>query len=327
MKAAVRSVVVLDHPPGIGLDRDLVPPETELIDAGGLGRAEVRHLCRHADVIVTDTTPVGADLIAEAGRCRLICEFGVGIDNIDVAAATAAGMYVSRVPAYCVEELAEHALALVLASTRGIVRFHDGVRRGLWDHRQAGRLYRTRGRTLGIVGLGHVGAALAARAAPLGYRILATDPAADAHARRDLPIEPVALPRLLAEADVVSLHAPLTPATRGLIDADGLASMKPTAYLVNTARGGLVDQPALLAALRAGRIAGAALDVLATEPPRDGEALLDLPNVIVTPHAGFYSEESMRDLVDGVFTEVRAVLRGESPRNAVNRPAVRPPAG
>ncbi|MEV6157074.1 C-terminal binding protein [Nonomuraea sp. NPDC052129] len=318
MMATLKRVVVLDHPEPQGLDPALVGPEAELIDASG--RHDALELCRSADVIVTDTVPVPAALVARLERCRLICEYGVGVDNIDVPAATAAGIYVSRVPSYCVEELADHAVALILASTRGIVRYHDHVRAGGWDYRQAGTLRRTRGQVLGLLGMGHAGHAVAVRAAALGFRVLATDPVIDPGDPRAGAAELVPLERLVTEADVLSLHAPLTPATTHVISAARLAAMKPTAYLVNTARGGLVDQEALVAALRAGRIAGAALDVLEAEPPQVQEELLGLPNVIVTPHAGFYSEESLTDLTHGVFTEVRAALSGLRPRNAVNQP-------
>ncbi|TDC03612.1 C-terminal binding protein [Nonomuraea longispora] len=319
MLQTLKRVVVLDHPDPRGLDPALVGPQAELIDASG--RADAHELCHSADVVLADAAPVTAELVGRMRRCRLICSYGVGVDNIDVAAATAAGIHVSRAPSYCVEELADHTLALILASTRGIVRYHDHVRSGGWDHCGAGTLRRTRGRVLGLLGLGRVGRAVAARAAAFGFRVLATVPVADGpHAAF---AELVPLERLVAEADVLSLHAPLTPDTRHVISAAELAAMKPTAYLVNTARGGLVDQPALLAALRDGRPAGAALDVLATEPPHAHEELLALPNVIVTPHAGFYSEESLADLTQEVFSEVRAALNGDRPRNAINQPAVR----
>ncbi|MGP3929374.1 C-terminal binding protein [Nonomuraea sp. KM88] len=314
----LQRVVVLDHPEPHGLDPALVGSQAELIDASG--RADAFELCHSADVVVTDAVPVTAALVDRMERCRLICEYGVGVDNIDVAAATAAGIHVSRVPSYCVEELADHTLALILASTRGIVRYHDHVRHGGWDYRQAGTLRRTRGQVLGLFGLGRAGGAVAARAAALGFRVLATDPAVEPGDPHAAFAELVPLERLVAEADVLSLHAPLTPATRQVISAARLAAMKPTAYLVNTARGALVDQPALLAALRAGRLAGAALDVLATEPPGAHEELLALPNVIVTPHAGFYSEESLANVTREVFSEVRAALNGQRPRNAMNQP-------
>jgi D-3-phosphoglycerate dehydrogenase len=261
---------------------------------------------------------VPAAVLDAAERCQVVCRYGVGLDNVDLARATELGMVVTNIPDYCADEVAEHALALILALARGIVRYADQTSAGTWVPAGAGQLHRLRGSTLGIVGLGANGQALARRARGLGLRLLgyttsATPPPAE------LGVELAgSLDELLAAADVVSLHVPLRESTRNLIGARELALMKPTALLVNTARGGVVDTAALAAALAAGAIAGAGLDVLGQEPPDPDDPLLALDNAIVTPHAAFYSEESVEDLRVRTARAAAAVLAGRVPQNVVN---------
>jgi D-3-phosphoglycerate dehydrogenase len=272
---------------------------------------------------MTDYFRVDADVIDQLERCRVICQYGVGLDQLDIDAATSAGILVTHTPEYCVDELADHTLALLLAAARNIVPFDRAVRAGNWDYNAGVSMHRLSGRTLGVVGFGRVGRAVSERALALGLRVLASDVYVPAAAIRGAGAEAAELERLLKEADIITLHAPLTNRTRGLIGADELAKLKPGAILVNTARGGLVDEAALLAALRSGRLGGAGLDVRAQEPPDLDDPLLGCENVVLTPHAGFLSEESLVAVQTQAAEEVRLALSGEIPRNAVNAESLR----
>ena len=288
--------------------------ERGLVEAAGFS-LEVAQ-CRTADEVIEAATrsgalglivqyaPINAAVLRALPACRVVGRYGVGLDTIDVATATQLGIRVVNVPDYCTDEVADHALGLILALTRGIVALDRGVQRGTWDFRLAGRVRRPSSQRLGVVGLGRIGTALARRAEALGYDVVGADP----QGARDSGVRLVELETLLATSDVVSIHAPLDPSTRHLIDARTLALMRPTAILVNTSRGGLVDHDALVDALRDGRLAGAGLDVLEHEPIPADDPLIGLPNVVLTPHAAFYSEESLIEMKRKVSERVLAVL-------------------
>jgi D-3-phosphoglycerate dehydrogenase len=269
-----------------------------------------------ADAILTNWRPVTAAVLDAAVKCRTVARYGVGVDNIDVAHATELGIVVSNAPGFCTDEVADHTIMLLLALVRGLVPLTADIRAGGWDNRAGGLPWRLRGRTLGLVGLGAIGEAVAHRARALGLEVVAY--------RRSAAPGPegvrtvAALPELLAAADIVSLHLPLTPATRGLIGAAELALMKDGALLINTARGALVDTAALLRALDEGRLGGAGLDVTDPEPPPPGHPLRDHPGVIVTPHAAFYSAGSVAEVSTRAAGHVAQVLRGEVPDHVVN---------
>lgn len=274
---------------------------------------------RDADGILTLDEPFGARVIAALDRCRVISRFGIGVDRIDVDAATAKGIVVANVPDYCVDEVSDHALALLLALSRRVVALDRAVRAGTWDTPGvAGRVRRLRGQTLGVVGFGRLGRRLAEKARALGLELLAYDPLVPAGQVRAAGVGPVELGALLERSDWISLHVPLTPQTQHLIGAAELARMRPGAVLLNTARGGLVDQAALVAALRDGGLGGAGLDVLEREPPPAGDPLLGLDNVIVTSHAAFYSEEALAEQRLRAVENVARVLTGRPPLAAVN---------
>jgi D-3-phosphoglycerate dehydrogenase len=289
----------------------------EVIDANRLARDEVISLAPKADALMTDYFVVDAKVIEALRRCRVICRYGIGLDKVDIPAATQAGIRVTRVPEYCIGELVDHTIALLLAVTRRIVRYDAAVRAGSWKWFSPG-VRRLAGQTLGIIGLGHVGSAVAARAKPMGLRLLAHDPNQTEEQIRARGAEPARLDRLLSTSDIVCLHAPLTAATRGLIGRAAIAAMKPGAILINTARGALVDQEALVEALQSGRLGGAGLDVLASEPPSPGDPILSLENVVLTPHSGHFSEESMLQVQTEAAEEVRRGLKGEPLLNSVN---------
>jgi D-3-phosphoglycerate dehydrogenase len=290
--------------------------ERAIVEGAGF-RLEVANCRTAADVIaagsasaaiglIVQYAPITGDVLRALPACRVVGRYGVGLDTIDLAAAAALAIRVVNVPDYCTDEVADHALGLILALTRGIVPLDRAVQAGTWDFRLAGRVRRPSSQQVGVVGLGRIGAALARRAQALGYGVVGTDPLGP----RNSGVRTVELDELLATSDVVSIHAPLDATTRHLIDARTLALMRPTAILINTSRGGLVDHEALVEALLAGRLAGAGLDVLEREPIPADDPLLGLPNVVLTPHAAFYSEESLVEMKRKVSERVLASLAG-----------------
>lgn len=269
--------------------------------------------------------PVSGDDIARLGDLRVIATPSVGFDHIDVAAATARGIWVCNVPDYCVDEMADHALALLLALVRGVVELDRSVRAGAWDYEASGPLRRVRDVRLGIVGLGRIGRAVAERALALGMEVTAHDPFLADDEIAAAGARPLALPELLAGSDAISIHAPLTPDTRGLIGAAEIARLPKGALVVNAARAGLVDTRALLAALEQGDLGGVALDVLDVEPPTAEAPAPAAPRLVVNPHAGWYSERAHDEAVARAIGSVRDVLEGRTPRHAVNDPVGRRP--
>ena len=278
-----------------GLEVELASCRTE---------GEVIAAGRDAVALLTQYAPVTADVLARLPECRAVGRYGTGVDNVDAVAARARGVALVSVPDYSLEEVANHTIALILTLVRGVVRLDASVHAGRWDFRGAGHLRRASAQQLGVVGLGRIGDAVASRAQMLGFTVAGYDPVApDAGRVSRLPFA-----ELLATSDVVSLHVPLGETTRHLLDDAAFALMKPGAVLVNTARGGLVDADALVRALDSGRLAGAALDVLDPEPPASGNPLLRDERVIVTPHAAFYSEESLAELKRRVAEGLVAAL-------------------
>lgn len=261
--------------------------------------------------------PITAAIIARMPRCRIIARYGIGVDTIDVEAATQAGVIVTNNPTYCIEEVAEHTMALLLACARGVGLYDRRVREGRWDTADGKPLFRLAGRTLGLVGFGNIARRVAAQAAAIGMHVVYADPYVE-QGRFEVPGTRVELDALLAAADFVSLHPPLTPATRGLIGDTALARMKPGAFLINCSRGPVVDTEALVRALDAGRLAGCALDTTDPEPLPPDHPLRGRDNVIITPHVAWYSEQSLVGLQAGAPSEVRRVLTGQWPVNVVN---------
>lgn len=266
--------------------------------------------------------------LAEADLRRLpglkvaaVC--GIGVDQVDVHAATALGVWVCNVPDYCVEEMADSSLALLFAVVRGVVELDRSVRTGAWDDHAAGPLSRIRDVRLGLVGFGRIGGAVAARALALGMEVWAADPAVPAEVIAAAGVTPASLDDLLRSCSAISLHAPLQPGTRGLIGERELALLPDGAFLVNVSRGPLVDTAALLRALNSGRLGGAALDVLDVEPPDPSAPAPQAPRLIVTPHAAWYSPTSEAAVYRRAALAIRDVLEGRRPAEAVNEPAAR----
>jgi D-3-phosphoglycerate dehydrogenase / 2-oxoglutarate reductase len=265
--------------------------------------------------------PVTAPDLAALPSLRVVATPSVGVDHIDVAAATERGVRVCNVPDYCVEEMADHTVALLLALARGVVELDRSVRHGGWDHLAAGPLGRLADIRLGIVGYGRIGKAAAARARALGMEVAAFDPLLDPDVISSTGARPMSLDQLLRWSTAISVHAPLTPDTRHLVGARELALLPEGAYVVNVARSGLVDSDALLAALASGHLGGVAIDVLDVEPPDDAAPAPQAPRLVVNPHAGWYSEEAEEAAPRRATESVRDVLEGRVPARAVNEVA------
>ncbi|MBX7213161.1 MAG: C-terminal binding protein [Thermoflexales bacterium] len=255
-------------------------------------------------------------------RLRLIVRWGVGFDQIDAVAATQRGIAVANAPSYASEEVAEQAIALMMAAGRRVAWFHDRMRRDEWPSAQTNKIHRIKGRTLALIGAGRIAAATGWRARGLGMNVIAYDRYLSAEAIQHLGFEPVSFEDALSRGDYVSVHVPLNPETRHLIDAQALARMQPGAFLINTSRGGVIDQAALTDALAHGRIAGAGLDVYETEPLPAGDPMRRLEHVTLTPHMAAYSEESWHGLRVEMCDTVRQWIEGSWATSVVN-PQVR----
>ena len=279
---------------------------------------EIIALAQEADAILNCYAKMPARVMQNLKRCRIIARYGIGVDNVDLAAATKAGILVTNVPDYCVDEVSDHALALLLALARKIVTADAGVKSGTWNVTAHAEIRRLRGQTLGLLGFGKIAKVLASKVQPLGMKVLVYDPYLAPELIALHGSEAASLQRLFAEADAISIHVPLSPETRNLIGQRELAHMKPTAFLINTSRGGIVDEQALAVALKESRLGGAALDVLSAEPPPPDHPLRQAPNMILTPHLAFYSQESVIELQTKAAQEVARALKGEPPRSPVN---------
>lgn len=281
---------------------------------------EVIEVAKDANGIINQYAPITRRVIESLKRCKVIARYGVGVDNIDVEAATEHKIIVANVPDYCIDEVSTHALALILACARGITLLNSKIKEKRWDFTLAKPLFRTQGKILGLFGLGKIARAVAQKASGFDFRIIAYDPYVP---KVDGGIRLVEFSQLLSDSDFVSLHAPLTDETRHSFGENELKKMKKTAYLINTSRGPIVDEKALYQALKNRWIAGAALDVMEKEPPDWNSSLLQLDNLIITPHISFYSEESYVELKTKVAQAVLSVLKGELPRAIVNPQAIK----
>jgi D-3-phosphoglycerate dehydrogenase len=318
----MKPTVVIAYPGFGDLDverRVLSAIDAQILHTGNLTTPAALTAVSEADALMVALEKVTAEIIAAMPRCRVISRAGTGLDNIDIAAATAHGIWVAYVPDYSIDEVSTHAIALLLAQARGIPALVQSTRKSQWNSSVAGKLYRLKGQTLGIIGFGRIGQATAEKAKGLGLNIIVYDPYVNRSAVESTGARLVDLATLARESDFVSLHTPLDEVTRAIIDAEFLAQMKPTAYLINAARGPLIDEAALLIAVRSGQIAGAALDVLTVEPPAPDNPLLGEERILITPHAAWYSEEAKIDLRTRCAEEVVRVLSGERPRTPANQ--------
>jgi D-3-phosphoglycerate dehydrogenase len=276
------------------------------------------------DAVMNQYERVGSKAIAAMKQCKVIARYGIGVDIVDVDAATAHGIQVTNVQDYCTEEVADHAISLWLALTRKLFQYDRATHGGIWHWKAARPVHRLRHRTMGIVSFGRIGQAIAHRARAFGVNIIAYDPYLDTEFIRGKSVEHVSKEELLARADAIMMQVPMTEETRHFLGRDEFAQIKPGVVVVNTGRGPTVDNKALYDSLVAGRVAGAALDDPEEEPAKrehwdpNDNPLFSLPNVIVTPHVAYYSEESIRLARETAASEVARVLTGERPKNPVN---------
>jgi D-3-phosphoglycerate dehydrogenase len=299
-----------------GLDYELVRLNARTAD-------ELIPSIHDAHALIVQWASISRPVIESLRQCRVISRYGIGVDMIDLEAATERGILVCNVPDFCIDEVSTHTLAFVLALNRHLLAHHKHVTSGKWGGPPGGAPVRLSRQTIGVLGLGKIGSEVARKSKGLGLRVIAYDPYLKPEQAEMLGVELIGLDDLLRRSDYLSIHCPLTKETRHLIGAAQLALMKPSALLINMARGPVVDQAALYSALTGGVIAGAALDVLEQEPPLPDDPLLKLPNVLLTPHTSSWSAESVVQLRRDVARNVVQVLRGDPPRAVVNPQALR----
>ena len=287
--------------------------DPELRMAKSAAADDILAVARDADAVLVTYAKLPGELLKELKRCKVIGRFGLGVDNIDIPAAAQLGITVTYVPDYCLREVSDHAMALLLALARKIPFSDRLVQSGRWEVPPIVPLRRLEGQVLGLVGFGNIPRAFAPKAQAFGLKVITHDPYVSADVVKPLGVENTSFEDLLGRSDFVSVHAPLLPATRGLMNAAAFARTKKGAFLVNTARGPLVDEAALVAALDSGHLAGAALDVVTVEPLAKDSPLLGRDNVILTPHTAFYSVEALEELQTKCATDVARVLSGEAP--------------
>ncbi len=313
-------VLVTDYVwPTLDRERDILAPiGVELIAAPTGDEKTLTRLAADVDGIMTCFATVTPAVVRASPKLKAIARYGIGVDNIAVDVATGRDVVVTNVPDYCVEEVAEHTLALIFGCARRLMRYDRAVRDGDWNSKVGMPLFRIHGKTLGIVGFGRIGRMVAAMAQGVGLRVLAHSPNLDPAAAHAAGCRAVGLDTLLQESDFVSLHLPLTPQTASMFDRERFADMKPGAVFINTSRGGLVKNSALTAALESGRLAAAGIDVMPMEPPDPDDPLLRQANLTATPHVAFYSEDSLTALQTRTARSMAAVLQGNMPESVVN---------
>jgi D-3-phosphoglycerate dehydrogenase len=281
---------------------------------------DILAVAREADAILVCYAQITPAIIGGLTRCKVISRTGLGVDNIDLPSAKQKNIVVTYVPDYCLQEVSDHAMALLLALARKIPLSNKLVQAGRWEMPAVVPIYRLEGQTLGLIGFGNIPRTLVPKAKAFGLKVITYDPYVSAEHLKALGVENVSFDDLLARSDFISVHAPLMAQTRGLVNAAAFAKMKKGVMIVNTARGPLIDQQALVAALDSGQVGGAALDVLETEPPSKDSPLLGRDNVILTPHTGFYSVDALNELQTKAASDVARVLSGETPVYPVKMP-------
>ena len=292
----------------------------ELVVAPDSSEDTLAALAGDVDGILTCFAQVTDKVLRSAEKCIVVGRYGVGVDNIAVDTATELGMAVTYVPDYCVEEVSDHVLGLLLTWNRRVAYFDRMVKTSGWGSLSLTMpILRLRGKKLGVVGFGRIGQVVCRKALAFGFEVLTSDPFVPAETATQLGARMVGMQELLRESDFITLHSPLIPETRNLIGAAELDLMKSTAFLINCARGPLIDEEALYEALKDNRIGGAGLDVLVDAHPAPDHPLLKLENAIITPHVAFFSEEAVLELEERAAEEVAAVLQGRMPENLVNK--------
>ncbi len=279
---------------------------------------DILAVARDADAILVTYAKLPGDLIRQLTRCKAIGRFGLGVDNIDLPACKEKGIKVNYVPDYCIREVSDHAVAMLLALIRKIPYSDKLVQAGRWEMPAVVPIRRIEGTVLGLLGFGNIPRLVAPKAKAFGMKVIAYDPYAKPDLFKQAGVEQVDLDTLLSTSDYISVHAPHTPQTRGMVNAEAFRKMKKGAYIVNTARGPLIDEAALIAALDSGHLGGAALDVVAVEPLAKESPLLGRDNVILTPHTAFYSIEALDELQSKCAADLARVLSGDKAVYAIS---------
>jgi D-3-phosphoglycerate dehydrogenase / 2-oxoglutarate reductase len=287
--------------------------DPELVMAKSPSEADILAVARDADAVIVCYAKLTADLLRQLTRCKVIGRTGLGVDNIDLPAAKEKKITVTYVPDYCLHEVSDHAIALLLALARKIPFANKLVQSGRWELPPIVPIRRLLGQVLGLVGFGNIPRLVAPKAQVFGLKVVTYDPFVAPDVLKAANVEGVSFDRLCEISDFVSVHAPLLPTTRGILNTDAFAKMKNGVVVINTARGPLIDEAALIAALDAGKVGAAGLDVVATEPLAKDSPLLNRDNVVLTPHTAFYSVEALQELQRKAATDVARVLNGEPP--------------
>lgn len=310
-------MLITDRPwPDLEIEKSILNPlGVELIDAPDGSEETLQRLAVDVDAIATCWAEVTENVIRATHNCKIICRMGIGLDNIDIETATELHIPVTNVPDYCVEEVADHAMGLLLALKRNIGFFHFRTKQGEYNLKAGPPMQRLKGMRLGLIGFGRIGREVYQRAKGFGLDVVAYTPSGNSYGT-DCPM--VSLDELLTTSSLISLHAPLTDTTHHLINKEAFKEMPDGVCLINTSRGPLIDPETLEAAIQSGKVAGAGLDVFEPEPPNLEDALYRNEKVIVTPHAAFVSEEALVDLRTRVSEQIKTVLRGGTPDNIVN---------
>lgn len=313
--------VITDHEfENVELEREILAEAGIRLLAGSSREPQdIGMAVREADAIIVQYASIGADIIESLERCRLIVRYGAGINNIDVEAATRRGIFVCNVPDYGVDEVSNHAIMMIMALARRLPAVTRRMDQGGWWDPAIGQIHRLAGSTVGLVGFGRVAQMVARKMTAFNINVLAYHPRRDAAFMESRCAQKASLEEIARYSDFVSLHCPLNAETHHLVDAAFLDRMKPTAFLINTARGPIVDETALVAAIHAGQIAGAGLDVFESEPLPADYPLLNRDNVILTPHCAWFSQEANIDLRRKAAQEVVRVLSGGMPANLCNK--------
>jgi D-3-phosphoglycerate dehydrogenase len=309
----------------LAIERRILGPVGAVLSEGkGATEEEIVAVSEGAQVILCGGAPkISAGVIRRLPELKAVVRYGIGVDTVDLAACTERGIYVANVPDYCIEEVATHALALILSWARKLPLARTNTRSGQWDIAPVKPLQSAKDLVVGVLGFGRIAHSLCRMARGVGFQVMASDPYVAKSRIVKNGAQPVSLNILLRRSDFVSLHLPLSAKTRYIINAERLRKMKPSAYLVNTARGELIEEKALQEALGCGWIAGAALDVLETEPPSPDHPLRAMDNLILTPHCAWYTERAQNELRRKACAEVVRILRGGVPRNIVNKTVLR----
>jgi len=318
MKGFLYQVIITD------CDHGSIREEKEEFDRIGIELilAQVREeedlirMCRDADGLINQYAFLTRKVLEKLPKCKVIARYGVGVDSIDLKAATDLGIIVANVPDYCIDEVSDHAIAMILSLARKTPLYNQRAKSGEWDFRLGIPIHRIRGKTLGLIGCGKIGLEVARKIAIFGVRVISFDPYVE---KAPDGIELKDFDTVLKKSDFISIHCPLNESTHHLIGEKELKKMEKKPLLINTSRGPIIDEKALIRALEEGLISGAGLDVLEKEPPDSGNPMLGMENVILSPHVGFYSEESISELKRRTAKNVSDVLRGGWPVSVVNR--------